>query len=679
MEQKSLNDVMEKMNPAQQEATKTITGPLLIVAGAGSGKTTVLTARIANLIELGIIPERILALTFTKKAAKEMQNRIEAIVGPDARRLVMGTFHSVFISMIRPYAHLVGYKANFTIMDEDDSISCIKRCISTILEARRKAPENRTEQDIKLYKKEDEAYKPKKVKNAISWAKNQLVTPEAYALEPEFLNYDRKNGIPLLKEIYKEYRDTSIRSNTMDFDDILLYLNMILYRHEDVRSWTASRFDYILIDEYQDTNFAQYHALRLLTEKNKNVCVVGDDSQSIYAFRGADINNILNFKTDYPGTRTIKLERNYRSSSTIVNAANNLISHNSKQIKKECFSLRGKGEDIVFENLDNEISESTWIASEIRRLMGENPATRWDDFAVLYRTNAQSRALEDGMIKAGIPYVVYGGTSFFERMEVKDHLAYFRLAVNPDDDESVRRVINKPARGIGEAAMKIIEQMATARKCSLWQLICSPDFLLSGIKGKTFNGIEDFKDAVFTAINASNTMNAYDAANCITERIGLLNALKAEALAKDSEARDRAENVIELLDSVKSYQLELKEQNAVLAPNNKRTDCLGDYLQGIALITSSDKENSEGKVILMTVHSAKGLEFDNVFVAGLEDNLFPLRIEKTRSELEEERRLFYVAVTRAKNRLFLTRAKKRMRFGTRKNTEESKFLSELQL
>lgn len=674
---KTLEEILKGMNPEQKKATETIQGPLLIVAGAGSGKTTVLTARIANLMQLGIIPERILALTFTKKAAREMQERIESIVGPAARRLVMGTFHSVFISLIRPYASLVGYKPNFTVMDEDDSLSCLKRCISSVLECGRKSPEERNEADKSAYEQEDSFYKPKKVKNAISWVKNQLVTPEAFAEEEEFQSYYDKQNMPKIQQIYTEYRNTCRISNTMDFDDILMYLNLLLYNYPDVRTQTAARFDYIMIDEYQDTNFAQYNALKLLTEKNKNVCVVGDDSQSIYAFRGADIENIFNFKDDYPGTQTVKLERNYRSSSTIVDAANRLIANNNKRIKKECFSLKEKGENIVMNITENEREEGTWIASEIRRIIGNDTEVKWNDFAILYRTNAQSRAIEDAMVKAGIPYVVYSGTTFFERTEVKDHLAYFRLAVNPDDDESLRRVINKPARGIGDAAMNMLEQLATTRKCSLWQMICSPDIFLYGIKGKTLSGIEDFKDAIYTAINASNTMNAHDAASIITQRAGLLTNLQTEALAGDKESENRAENIIELLDSIKSYQEELLEQNEVLSPENKRTDCLGDYLQSIALNTSADNENSDGKVILMTVHSAKGLEFDNVFVAGMEKDLFPLCIEKTLQETEEERRLFYVAVTRAKKRLFLTRAKQRLKFGTRKNTQESRFIKEL--
>lgn len=675
MQNERLQKTIDSLNPAQKEAATTLEGPLLVIAGAGSGKTSVLTARIALLVENGVAPERILALTFTKKAAEEMRSRIIGLVGENGKRICMGTFHSIFIRFLRPYAQRLFFPQNFTILDEDDSISMLKRSIATVLNKDRVPEDKRTQWEIKRYKEEDKNYSPKLVKSIISSCKNDLITADIYAKDEQRTQSDGFMQRPKLKDIFREYRDECLRAGVMDFDDILLHTDILLANYPDILALISGSFDYILVDEYQDTNYAQYSILQRLTVQNRNICVVGDDSQSIYAFRGARIENIMNFREDYPEGKLVKLEKNYRSTKNIVLAANNLIGNNSKRIPKVCVSDNGDGEPIILRTEGNEKEEARHIAETIAAAVRDE-GKNYDDFAILYRTNSQSRVLEDELVRSRIPYMIYSGTSFFQRMEVKDLMAYFRLTVNPHDDEAFIRVVNKPARGFGEAAMRTLTGAAQAWGMPLWLAATNPSAMLLGFNAKASEGLSGFISLIESFRDYAGTHSAYETACFISDQVGFYEEYNND---KDEESQKRADNIRELLDSVKSYEEDIENRNADLTEDNAEKPTLVGYLQNAMLLTNADTGgDSAGKVSLMTVHCAKGLEFDTVFVTGMERGLFPLEIEKTSNEKEEERRLFYVAITRAKKQLYISRAEYRMRFGTRKFAYPSCFLSEIQ-
>ena len=664
-----ISEVIGRFNPAQKEAALGTLGPMLIIAGAGSGKTSVLTARIALLLSQGVRPERILALTFTKKAAEEMRSRIIAMEGDKARQIMMGTFHSVFIRFLRPYAPRLHFPENFTVLDEDDSLSCLKRCIREVLDASRPPRERWTKEMKEHFDEQDKPYKPKTIQGIISSCKNELVTADAYAADPVRQQKDADAKRPLTGEIFLAYRNACHRMSMMDFDDILLANN------PDVMAMIAGSYDYILVDEYQDTNYAQYSILRRLTWINKNICVVGDDSQSIYAFRGARIQNILGFKEDYPGCQVVKLEQNYRSTRNIVNAANNLIACNGTRIPKVCFTDTGKGEPLTIKTCDDEKDEARYVASTIKELR-RSERKRWGDFAVLYRTNTQSRVIEDALVRERIPYTVYSGTAFFSRMEVKDLMAYFRLAVNPRDDEAFLRVINKPARGVGDAAKGLLRSIALTWNCSLWEAATNPQIQICGLQPKALQGLSNFVDNIRACMDADRRMDVYSAASYICDQTGFYSDAQQ---AGDEESRTRAENLRELVDSVKAYAEEAEASNALLPEGERTRADLAGYLQNVMLLSNADTGEDDGdKVSLMTVHCAKGLEFDTVFVTGMEKRLFPLEIDGDAFEEEEERRLFYVAMTRAKRELILTKAENRLRYGKRQKAWPSPFLRELQ-
>lgn len=667
-----MNDRIEEaiaaLNDRQREAVTTTDGPMLVIAGAGSGKTKVLTTKIALLMAKGVNPDRILALTFTKKAAEEMRERIIALGGEEARRICMGTFHSVFIRFLRMYADRIYFPNNFTILDEDDSMGCLKRCIDEIIGQDRPPKESWTKEMTAYFKEQDERYKPKFLHSVFSLCKNELVTPEKYNSTPERTEKDKIAKRPLAGKIFTQYRDVCHRMAMMDFDDILLYTDMLLANNPDVQKSLSSMFDYILVDEYQDTNVAQYSILRRLSQDNRNLCVVGDDSQSIYAFRGARIENILRFPKDYPGCRVIKLEKNYRSTKNIVNAANNLIKNNESRLDKTCFTEGLNGSPIHIVLTDTEVDEATDIVETISEKCREQGKS-YSDFAVLYRTNAQSRVLEDAMVRARIPYMIYSGTSFFERAEVKDLMAYFKLCVNPYDDESFKRVVNKPVRGFGQTAMKKLQEIATAWGMPMWEAANNPSIALCGFTSKALQGLGEFCSQVWDFRQKSISSPAYETAAYISDKVGFYGDYMLEG---DEDSLKRADNIRELVDSVKAYEDDAAKDGTEESPS------LAGYLQNALLLSNADTSSDDkNKVSMMTVHCAKGLEFDTVFIAGVERYLFPLEIDKTAFEREEERRLFYVAMTRAKNDLYITRAKKRLRFGQRNDTVPSMFIEEL--
>lgn len=648
-----LEKTLKRLNPAQKEAVENYEGPMLVIAGAGSGKTSVLTCRIALMIENGITPDKILALTFTKKAAKEMTERIISLVGDNGKNVMMGTFHSIFARLIRPYAHLLGFGYNFTILDEEDAKTVLTKSRDRILDSNRPPKEEWTEETKLIYEEENKQYNPRRLTNRISSLKNRLITPEDYSQSPGYLDYDSNSGIPEFHKIFKEYRDSCFRSNCMDFDDLLLYTDMLMANFPDVQKEIASRFRYILVDEYQDTNEAQYSIISRLTLNNNNICVVGDDSQSIYAFRGAQITNIFNFRDDYGG-QIIKLEQNYRSTPQIVNAANRLIAHNENRIPKVCFTAIKNGDYISVKECQNDKHEADYISIVIKNRHKEI-GTDYSQFAVLYRTNAQSRLLEESMIKHGIPYVIYSGTSFYERAEIKDMLAWFKLSVNPDDNESLLRVINKPARGIGNKALSNIETFATNNNESIWRFINRLDYSTE-LTPSVVKGIEAFKSIVEELIDIAKNNNAYETAVSVKDKTSIYTLYDIT----NEEEFDKINNMEELLNAIKYF----------VEKENETT--MSDYLQNVMLLSNADTENNNC-VNLMTVHCAKGLEYDCVFVAGMEEKLFPLNREHTQNEEEEERRLFYVAVTRAKKKLFLTSAKKRRK----EERFQSHFIQEL--
>lgn len=679
--------ITEGLNAAQKEAVEEFEGPSLIIAGAGSGKTRVLTCRIANILKHGHRASSVLALTFTNKASKEMKERIATMVGRDnARYLWMGTFHSVFIRFLREDAGLIGFPSSFTIYDKSDSRSAVRNCI----------------RELNL---DEKMYKPADVLSRISMAKNNLITPGAYLNNAALMQNDAVARKPRVGEIYALYHKRCKQAGAMDFDDILLYTNVLLRDFPEVLEKLQSRFSFILVDEYQDTNFAQYLIVKKLAMNHGNLCVVGDDAQSIYAFRGARIENILNFRKDFPAAKEFRLEQNYRSTSTIVSAANSLIARNERQLKKECFSAAGEGEKIEVMKAYTDQEESFLVASSIFTKMFKEKAA-YKDFAVLYRTNAQSRAVEEALRKRGVPYRIYGGNSFYDRAEIKDLMAYMRLLVNPKDDEAFKRVVNVPARGIGATSVGYLSSAAASAELSLWEAFHTGDTESFGLKNAARNKIAAFCNMISECASKVKSLNAYDIAMEVFISSGYATALKSDSSV---EGQSRAENVEELFNSLKSF-VEEKEADyeadsgggvfegasegaAGGAPDSAGTSAsgssetlgpayyLGDYLETISLMSAIDEgegEDDNNKVSLMTVHSAKGLEFAHVYIIGMEENLFPsVNSSSSDAEIEEERRLMYVAVTRAKKSVNLSYAQSRFRWGTQVNYPPSRFLREI--
>ena len=664
--------ILEGLNSEQKSAVSCVDGPVLIVAGAGSGKTRVLTSRIAYILEKkNLDPSRILALTFTKKAASEMKERIALMVGEKrARRLYMGTFHSVFIRFLREFSESLGYPSTFTIYDTSDSVSAIKACLK----------------ELQL---DDKVYKPKDVLSRISMAKNNLVTPAAYRRNANALQNDAAAKKPRIVDIYDLYAYKCKMAGVMDFDDILLNMNILLRDNPAALESVAGRFDYIMVDEYQDTNFAQYLILKKLSQFHKNICVVGDDSQSIYAFRGAKIENILNFKKDYPDHHIFRLEQNYRSTRVIVDAANSLIAKNSARIPKECYSMGEQGEKIRLIQAYTEQEEAQLIASGIlSRIQAER--AEYQDFAILYRTNAQSRALEEALRRRNLPYMIYSGNSFFERAEVKDMMAYFKLVVNINDDESFKRIVNKPARGIGDTSLSALTAAASNHKLSLYKTAFEADLEQFGLKPAAVKKIREFCMMIQELAKNQHNMDAHDLARKVADDSGLYLFYKMDT---SIEGQSRTANVEELVDSIKLFveekhaeQMEDLQAEGEIAEGVELTASdlplvtLGDYLENASLLSAVDvsDEESSNKIALMTVHSSKGLEFPYVFVAGMEENIFPSGgFMASETEIEEERRLFYVAMTRAKKVLQLSFASTRLRNGKHESNSPSRFVKEV--
>mgnify|MGYP002630294660 CR=1 FL=1 len=617
----------------------------MIVAGAGSGKTRVLTYRIAYMIDNGVDPFNILALTFTNKAAKEMRHRIETVIGLEARNIWMGTFHSVFAKILRIEADKLGYPSNFTIYDTDDSKSLIR----TILK------------ELKL---DDKVYKPSFVLNRISAAKNGLITHKMYQSNDDLTSYDAVSNRPFIHKIYETYAKRCFNAGAMDFDDLLLKTYELFTKHPDALNKYQHKFKYVMVDEYQDTNHCQYMIIKKLAAVNENICVVGDDAQSIYSFRGATIRNILNFEKDYPDLKVFKLEQNYRSTQTIVNASGGLISLNKDQIKKKVWTSNVSGEKINIIRAVTDNEEATFIAQSIFEEKMKHQLKN-SDFAILYRTNAQSRSLEEALRRQNIPYRIYGGQSFYQRREVKDVLAYMRLTVNHKDEEALKRIINYPARGIGKTTMQRVQVIAAEQAVSWWEVINNLEFFgeLKSASGK----LNDFSVMIRSFATMLQTSDAYELAMHIAKSTGLLRSLHDD---KTVEGVSRYENVVELLNGIKEF---VEDDTSELEKS------LGIYLQDIALLTDSDKEDeNKDKISLMTIHSAKGLEFSHVYISGMEENLFPSQMALgNRKDLEEERRLFYVGMTRAENMLTLAYAHSRFRFGQLLPCEPSRFIAEL--
>lgn len=691
--------IIEGLNSAQKQAVEQFEGPSLIIAGAGSGKTRVLTCRIANILNHGNKPGSILALTFTNKASKEMKERIAGLVGPDlARNLWMGTFHSVFIRFLRDDAELIGFPKSFTIYDTSDSRSAIRNCV----------------RELQL---DDKVYKPNEVLSRISMAKNNLITSAAYMSNAELMQRDSISRKPKIGEIYQLYEKKCRQAGAMDFDDILLYMNIMLRDFPQVLEKLQARFNFLLVDEYQDTNFSQYLIVKKLSARHRNVCVVGDDSQSIYAFRGARIENILNFLKDYPEAKEFKLEQNYRSTKTIVDAANSLIARNSNRLNKECFSEAEQGEKIEVVRGYTDQEEAFSVVSSIMSRLYSAKA-QYSEFAVLYRTNAQSRVVEEALRKRSVPYRIFGGHSFYERAEVKDVMSYMRLLVNPKDDEAFRRVVNVPPRGIGDTTMLNLAAAAGAASVSMWEALHTGDLAAFGIKPAAAARLTDFANLISEIGSRVRTTNAYDISMEVVLRSGYMTHLKADTTI---EGQARVENVEELFNSIKELegeylggeifegelsdintdtppvfvksQLSLNLQSAESVnsenpgePDGQKSDnvkmlLLETFLENITLMSAIDEKTDKednNKVSLMTVHSAKGLEFPYVYVIGMEDNLFPsITGTSSESEIEEERRLFYVALTRAMKHVTLSYAQSRFRWGNNVNYPPSRFLKEI--
>lgn len=642
---------LDELNNSQREAVVYTEGPSLVIAGAGSGKTRVLTYKIAYLIKKGYHPSSILALTFTNKAAREMKERIASIVGySTARYLWMGTFHSVFSRILRAEAQYVGYTKNFTIYDSADS----KNLIKTI---------------IKELKLDDKTYKPGLIQSKISYAKNNLITPQAYAGDADIQKGDVYAKIPMLKDIYQIYSIRCKQADAMDFDDLLLQTNLLFRNYPEILHKYQQSFKYILVDEYQDTNFAQYLIVKKLAEQHKQICVVGDDAQSIYSFRGANIDNILQFKNTYPDAKIFKLEQNYRSTQNIVNAANSLIDKNSGQIKKTIFSEKEKGELVKVTNVYTDLEEGSSVADSIRSLHGKDNYT-YQEIAILYRTNAQSRVLEEALRRLNIPYRIYGGLSFYQRREIKDVIAYFRLVSNHNDEEALKRIINYPTRGIGDTTVKKLFETAQLHSVSVWEVLSDMLKYNLPVNGGTAKKLAEFRNMIDNFSNQIGELNAYELAQLIIKTTGVISNT---FLDRSPENLNRQENIQELLKAIHEFyelKLELDEKNFYLP----------DYLAEISLLTDqdTDSEANKNKVTLMTVHAAKGLEFKVVFIVGMEEELFPspFCVDSTR-ELEEERRLFYVAITRAEERCFISFARSRFRNGKTNFSNPSRFLKDI--
>ena len=671
MENKN-STILEGLNSEQKAAVSCVDGPVLIVAGAGSGKTRVLTSRIAYILEQqDLDPSRILALTFTKKAASEMKERIALMVGErKARRLYMGTFHSVFIRFLREFSGSLGYPESFTIYDTSDSVSAIKSCLK----------------DLQL---DEKVYKPKDVLSRISMAKNNLVTADAYRRNPNALQNDASAKKPRICDIYQLYTQKCRQAGVMDFDDILLNMNILLRDNPAALESIAGRFDYIMVDEYQDTNFSQYLILKKLSQWHQNICVVGDDSQSIYAFRGAKIENILNFKKDYPQHHIFRLVQNYRSTKVIVDAANSLIEKNTARIPKECYSMGAEGERIRLIQAYTEQEEALLIASSIlSRIQSEK--AEYQDFAILYRTNVQSRTIEEALRRRNLPYMIYSGNSFFERAEVKDMMAYFKLVVNVNDNESFKRIVNKPARGIGDTSLAALTAAASAHQMPLFKAAYLDDLEKYGLKQAAIKKVREFCDMVGRLALKANVEDAYTVAKRIADDSGLYMFYKLDT---SIEGQSRTANVEELVDSVSLFIEEKKNEYAEdliaegqitdgsdLADSDYPVVTLCDYLENASLLSAVDvdDEESSNKIALMTAHSSKGLEFPYVFVAGMEENIFPSGgFMASESEIEEERRLFYVAMTRAKKVLQISFASTRTRNGKHESNSPSRFIKEI--
>lgn len=645
-----MQDYLKGLNEQQRIAVEHTDGPLMIVAGAGSGKTKVLTTRIAHLMYQGTDAFQILALTFTNKAASEMKERIEHILGnSEARNLYIGTFHSVFARILRAEANKLGYPNNFTIYDTDDAKSVIKGIVN----------------DMNL---DDKHYKPAYIYNRISAAKNSLVDPATYKQDTHIQQEDARSSRPLIGDIYDAYTKRCFKNGAMDFDDLLIKMYHLLVHFPEVLAKYQHRFRYILIDEYQDTNLAQYQIIKMLGAVHENICVVGDDAQSIYSFRGATVQNILQFQDDYEDVKIVKLEQNYRSTQSILNVANNIISNNKNQIPKELWTSNSLGEKIKLVRTLTDNDEGKFVADAIAEMKLRNHYHN-KDFAILYRTNAQSRSFEESLRRMNIPYRLYGGISFYQRKEIKDFLAYLRVVVNTRDEENLKRVINYPVRGIGKTSIDKITLAANQLDKTFWEIIEFPDIL--GLKGAAANAIENFVIMIKSFQTMLEKQNAYEVAFTVGKQTGLVNELYND---KSVEGLARYENVQELLNSIKEFTETPDEEGEL------RDKSLGSYLQQITLLTDADKNNEEDQdsVKLMTIHAAKGLEFPCVFNVGLEENLFPSSMSLyDRADLEEERRLFYVAITRAKERLWVTYATSRYRFGNLVQNEPSRFIDEI--
>ena len=646
-------DYIEELNEGQRNAVLYNDGPSLVIAGAGSGKTRVLTYKIAYLLENGYQPWNILALTFTNKAAREMKERIARQMGPErARHLWMGTFHSMFLRILHVEAGHIGFTSQFTIYDTADSKSLIRSI-------------------IKEMGLDEKVYKPGMVQARISNAKNHLVSPAGYANNKEAYEGDRAAKVPALRDIYQRYWERCRRADAMDFDDLLFYTFLLFRDHPEVLARYQEQFRYILVDEYQDTNFAQHSIVLQLAKNHQHVCVVGDDAQSIYSFRGADIDNILYFTKVYPDTKVFKLEQNYRSTQTIVRAANSLIEKNQWQIRKEVFSEKEKGEALGVYQAYSDVEEGDIVVNKIAELRREKRYA-YSDFAILYRTNAQSRIFEEAMRKRSMPYRIYGGLSFYQRKEIKDVIAYFRLIVNPNDEEAFKRIINYPARGIGDTTVGKIIAAATGHNVSLWTVLCEPlAYGLNFNKG-TVGKLQAFRELISAFITDAAEKNAYEIGADIIRQSGIINDVCQD---NSPENLSRKENIEELVNGMSDFCAQRQEEG-------KPNVLLGDFLSEVSLLTDqdSDKDGDDEKITLMTVHSAKGLEFKNVFVVGMEENLFPSgMVGDSPRALEEERRLFYVAITRAEEHCFLSYAKTRFRYGKMEFGSPSRFLKDIDI
>ena len=645
-------DLLKDLNEAQQQAVSYIDGPSLVIAGAGSGKTRVLTYKIAYLLQQGMKPWSIMALTFTNKAAREMKERIGKLVGNDlAQHLYMGTFHSIFSRILRAEAEHIGFNSNFTIYDESDSRSLIKAIVK--------------EKGL-----DEKTYKPAAVHAKISKAKNNLMSAEAYDADADIFMQNKRSNMEKMGEVYREYVQRCKQANAMDFDDLLVLTFQLFRDHEEVRRKYAERFDFILVDEYQDTNHVQMSIVMQLCREKLRVCAVGDDSQSIYSFRGANIDNILNFQRQLPGTRLFKLEQNYRSTQTIVEAANSLIHHNRNQIPKEVFSRNAEGEKIQYKPAYSDKEEALIVAKDIKRIKRQDDCG-YDDFAILYRTNAQSRSFEEEFRKQGIPYRIYGGLSFYQRKEIKDIIAYFRLVANPDDEEAIKRIINYPARGIGATTVAKVAACAHENHVSIWEVIGEAAHYGLNVNKGTLTKLENFRLLISSFIDRSHTLDVYALGDAIIKEARISEDIMQ---GKDADDLARQENLEEFLSGMQTFVAERQEEGRM------DETFLSDFLQDVALLTDadSDGEKDEPRVSLMTVHAAKGLEFATVFVVGLEENIFPSPIAATTMrELEEERRLLYVAITRAEKHCILTNAQNRFRYGKMEFDNPSRFLEEI--